>query len=93
MMRSYRQKADPELMYDVRQNIDAIVEYIRHSLRGVQQDQARRDGMECLNNLEYAFWLKDWKALPSTIREKQSEYFGKKGMSVHVDVSFQRNYI
>ena len=30
---------------------------------------------------------------PSTFREKQSDYFGKKGMSVHVDVIFQRNEI
>ena len=86
-------KNDPEVLYDVRQNIDAIVEWIQHSLRGVQQDRAKRDGMKCLDNLEYAFWLKDWaqKVLPSTFREKQSDYFGKKGMSVHVDVFFQKN--
>ena len=29
--------------------------------------------------------------LPSTFREKQSDYFSKKGMSVHVDVSFKKN--
>ena len=40
-------------------------------------------------------WLKDWtqEVLPSTFTEKQPDYFGKKGMSVHVDVSFQRNEI
>ena len=86
---------DPEILYDVKQNIDAIIEWIRHSLRGVQQDRAKRDGMECLQSLEYAFWLKDWaqKVLPSTFREKQSDYFGKKGMSVHIDVFFQQNEI
>ena len=49
---------DPEILYDVKQNIDAIIEWIRHSLRGVQQDRAKRDGMECLQSLEYAFWLR-----------------------------------
>ena len=33
-------------------DINAIIEWNRHSLQGVQQDQAKRDGMECLNNLE-----------------------------------------
>ena len=59
----------------------------------MQQDRAKGDGMKCLDNLEYAFWLKDWaqKVLPSTFREKQSDYFGKKGMSVHVAILFQKN--
>ena len=49
--------------------------------------------MKYLDNMEYAFWLKDWaqKVLPFTFREKQSDYFGKKGMSVHVDVFFKKN--
>ena len=51
--------------------------------------------MECLDNLEYFFWFKDWtqKILPSILREKQSDYFGKKDMSLHVDVFFQRKEI
>ena len=39
-------KSDPEVLYDVRQNIYAIVEWNRHSLRGVQQDRAKGDGMK-----------------------------------------------
>ena len=81
-------KSDPEVLYDVRQNIDAIVEWIRHLLRGVQQDRAKGDEMKCLDNLEYAFRLKDYAI---HIQGKQSDYFGKKGMSVHVDVFVQKN--
>ena len=34
------------------------------------------------------FWLSDWaqKVIPSMFREGQRDYFGKKGMSVPVDV-------
>jgi hypothetical protein len=49
--------------------------------------------MKCLDDTSCALWLKDWaqKVLPLSFREKQSDYFGKKGMSLAVDVFFQRN--
>ena len=33
-------------------DINANIEWNRHSLQGVQQNQAKRDGMECLNDFE-----------------------------------------
>lgn len=82
-----------ELLYDVKRYIDSVLEWIRHSLRGVQQDKAKHAGFEiCREDNEYAFWLRDWaqKVLPLSFREKQSDYFGKKGMSLHIDVFFQK---
>ena len=47
----------------------------------------------CLNysavlNESTAFWLKGYcqKILPAKYRERQKEYFSKKGMPLHVDV-------
>ena len=39
-----------------------------------------------------AFWLKDFiqKVLPIKLKEGQKEYFGKKGMSLHIDVFFAK---
>ena len=38
------------------------------------------------------FWIKDWsqEILPRKFREPQQGYFGKKGMSQHVDVIYMK---
>ena len=58
-----------------------------HVLRGVQQEKAKLYAMSQLDP-SCGFWLSDWarKAIPSMFREGQRDYFGKKGMSVNVDV-------
>ena len=39
-------------------------------------------------NPKSCLWLRDWaqKVLPQSFREAQKDYFGKKGMSLHIDV-------
>lgn len=65
---------------------------MKHQIRDSQQRKAKTF---CFDNLddETAFWLKDFaqKVLPMRYREGQREYFGKKGMSMHVDVFFRKN--
>lgn len=78
-------------MYDINVAIKSVQEYICHILRDVQQRKAKEWCMENLDD-ETAFWLKDFcqKILPTQFREGQQNYFGKKGMSLHVDVFFKK---
>lgn len=78
-------EADEDIMYDINVAIKSVQEYICHILRDVQQRKAKEWCMENLDD-ETAFWLKDFcqKILPTQFREGQQNYFGKKGMSLHV---------
>ena len=58
-------------------------------MRDAQQKKAKIDAFKLLDK-ETGFWLKDFcqKILPAKFREGQKQYFGKKGMSLHVDIFF-----
>ena len=76
-----------ETIYDVKRWVDDVIKYWQHQIRDFQQRQAK---MYCFDNLDNktGFWLKDFgqKILPIRYREGQREYFGKKGMTNHIDV-------
>ena len=61
----------------------------------MQDAQQRKAKDLCFQQLSEtcAFWLKGFgqKILAMHYREDQKEYFGKKGMSLHVDVSFYKS--
>jgi hypothetical protein len=78
-----------ELEFNCNQNSNIIVDWIRHIVRGVQQAKAKSFAMNQLSTT-CGVWLRDWaqKVLPMKFRESQKEYFGKKGMSLHIDVFF-----
>ena len=80
-----------EIMYDVALATEYILEWFRHIIRGVQQEKAKTDVLPTLDDTS-ALWLKDWaqKVLPLRFREKQQDYFGKKGMSLAIDVFFMK---
>ena len=80
---------NPDLVYDVQVAIADVVAYMKHQIRDAQQKQVKAVAINLLNE-ESAFWLKDYcqKVLPSKFREGQKEYFGKKWMTLHVDVIF-----
>jgi hypothetical protein len=63
--------------------------YMKHQIRDAQQKMAKIMAFEQLDE-ETGFWLKDFcqKILPAKFRESQKDYFGKKGMTLHVDVFF-----
>ena len=65
------------------------VAYMKHQNRDAQQKQAKAMAINLLHE-ELASWLKDYcqKVLPSKFCKGQKEYFGKKGMTFHVDVIF-----
>ena len=62
-----------------------------HILKGAQQEKAKTLAINQLSRTK-GFWLSDWaqRILPIRYREGQKEYFGKKGMSLHIDVLLQQ---
>ncbi|XP_047126302.2 uncharacterized protein LOC100212395 [Hydra vulgaris] len=80
---------DADSIYDLEIAVKDVFNYIKHLMRDSQQKKAKIEAFKQLNN-ETAFWLKDFcqKILPVRYREGQREYFGKKGMSLHVDIFF-----
>ena len=78
---------DDDWIYDVDVAIKSILEFMKHKIRDAQQKKAKVDAFDVIDHV-IAFWLKDFaqKILSIKYREGQKEYFGKKGMSMHVDV-------
>ena len=74
-----------ELQYDFQQVREAIIELMRHLIRAVQQDNAKSMLLGQMDE-ETALVTIDWsqKILQQKHREGQSEYYGKKGMSLLV---------
>ena len=65
--------------------------YLKHIIQDCQQEKAKRDTLQNLGDKDI-FWIKDWllKILPRKFREPHQDYFGKKGMSQHVDVIYMK---
>lgn len=80
-----------ELTYDVTVGVSQIFNWMRHIIRAVKQNQAKLSAMDQLDDVT-ALWLCDWaqKILPVKFREGQRDYFGKKGMSLSVDVLLKK---
>ena len=74
-----------ELEHDISNAIDKIERWKAHILRAVHQEVAKDD---ILNNVtpEQTLIITDWamKFLPLKYRKRQGEWFGKKGLSLHV---------
>ena len=78
-----------DLLHDASLAVNDIISFIKHIMRDAQQKKAKSESFSLLND-ESCFWLKDYaeKMLPFKLREGQKDYFGKKGMSMHIDVFF-----
>ena len=83
------QEGGEGLLYDVNVAIGNIRAYKQHQIRDAQQKLAKVTVFQNLDEVT-GFWLKDYyqKVLPAKYREGQKEYFGKKGMTLHVDILF-----
>lgn len=57
-------------------------------MRDNQQSGARKFMFQYIQNTKHALLIRDWaqKITEKRHLEAQSQYFGKKGMSVHIDV-------
>ena len=70
---------------DFKRNSECIFNWKRHQLRAVHQDLARDYILEQLDDSN-VFIVIDWamKWVEAKYREKQSEWYGKKGLPSHV---------
>ena len=69
----------------------AILSWKSHILRSANQDQARLDVLEQLDE-ENILIVNNWamKFLPQRYRESQADWFGKRGISRHISVVYRR---
>ena len=83
--------AKEELNFITDQAISNIQAWKAHLLRSLNQDQARLDVIDGLDESSVLL-VEDWamKFLPSKYRENQHDWFGKRGLSWHVTVATRK---
>ena len=77
-----------ELEFRVKNAKTAIMAWKAHLLRSVNQDEARVQVLEELDETS-VFIVQDWamKYLPRKFRESQTDWFGKRGIPWHLAVA------
>jgi hypothetical protein len=79
------QELRDDLLHDLQQTSEDVFSWKRHILRTLNQDRAKE---EILKNLDEntVLIVMDWamKFLPTRYCEKQSQWFGKRGLSWHI---------
>lgn len=81
-----------ELEYIVTTSLQHINAWKAHLLRNVNQDSARQEIMDSLDQ-HSVLLVSDWamKLVPKKYRESQRDWFGKKGISWHLTVAIRKN--
>ena len=83
----YSNEQRDDLIYDLMQARTDILHWKAHILRSINQEAAKQDQLEIItNNPNYALIVMDWamKFLQLRYREKQSDWYGKRGLSWHI---------
>lgn len=77
-----------EIEHDVNTSTPKLDEWKAHILQAAHQDNAKRDIIDHLKH-DQVFLIMGWamKFLPTSFRETQRDWFGKKGKSWHVTVA------
>ena len=80
-----------ELEFCVKNAKTAVMAWKAHLLRSVNQDEARVQVLEELDETS-VFIVQDWamKYLPRKFRESQTDWFGKRGIPWHLTVATRR---
>jgi hypothetical protein len=75
-----------ELNHEVKTSIESIMNWQKHIIRGSQQEFSKKVMFEKLGT-GILYWLRDFgmKIIPKKFREKQVDWFGKKGITNHID--------
>lgn len=81
-----------EAMYLCQKGKESIIAWKCHLLRSVNQDKARLDSIDKLDE-HTILVINDWamKFLPQLYRESQTDWFGKRGILWHISVVFRRS--
>ena len=80
-----------ELEHDLQEVIPKLEEWKSHIVRSVHQDAAKTSAVDALSPTD-AFLIMDWamKFLPTSYRETQRDWFGKKGKPWHITVAITK---
>ena len=80
-----------ELKFTVKNAKANILAWKAHILRSINQDAARVDVLESLDESSVLI-VQDWamKYLPRKYRESQTDWFGKRGIPWHISVAFRK---
>ncbi|XP_071136891.1 uncharacterized protein [Mytilus edulis] len=95
-IRNLGDELPPDLLSDIYGDIESACERItdwkRHIVRTINQDKGRSDLLKSLSS-EQAVIVMDWAMtfLPMSFREKQSDWFGQKGVNWHVSVCIYKS--
>ena len=81
----YSQEQKHDLLYDFERSKNCIFLWKSHALRSVNQESAKQEALQSLDSQSVLFVI-DWpmKCLQMKYREKQSEWFAKRGLSWHI---------
>ena len=82
------------LLYDFKLAQTDIFEWKSHIVRSVNQEAAKQDQLKTIStNQNCALVIMDWamKFLQLKYREKQSDWFGKRGLSWHISTVITRD--
>ena len=78
----YSQTQQDDLMYDIEKSSNAIVQWKAHKMRSVNQESTKQDILTKLDQSSCLIVM-DWatKFLQLRYREKQGDWYGKRGLS------------
>lgn len=81
----YSRDQQEDMLYDAAQAQDMVLQWKAHILRAENQDRAKTDAVNCLQS-DTILIVMDWamKFIQMKYREKQSEWYGKRGMNWHI---------
>ena len=88
----YSSEQREDLLYDFDRAKSDILLWKAHIIRSINQEEAKQDAIRSANNTS-AILIMDWamKFLQIRYREKQSDWFGKRGLSWHISTVITKN--
>ena len=88
----YSSEQREDLLYDFDRAKSDILLWKAHVIRSINQEEAKQDALRSADDTS-AILIMDWamKFLQIRYREKQSDWFGKRGLSWHISTVITKN--